>query len=101
MVRIQAVADGQQLRLSGGGRSPVRGSRRLVALEVRFAAGSGWDGCVVAADFDGCGAVPLEDGVAMLPDEACDMRFVRVRLVGARPDGYRIVTNRVTVRQEG
>lgn len=75
-------------------------------LQAQFSFSPEWKGCVkVAAFYSSIGAEHplriLEDGATcMIPAEALKKRIFKIQVVGKRDD-FKIVTNKVTVDQNG
>lgn len=91
----------QRIERAGNFRGLVKGTRGF--LRARFTFGTGWSGCKKAASFHvgkSEKAVLIEDGVCMVPPEACDAEMFEVSVTGMKP-GYKVKTGRVKVYQEG
>lgn len=72
-------------------------------LNAYFSFTGEWDGCKKAAVFSCNGkecAVPIINGSCVIPAQALKKSFFKVYVVGER-DGYRIITNKVEVLQNG
>lgn len=78
------------------------GSSGHLSAKFEFAPGA-WDGCVKVASFWCNGEeypAALQDDACIIPAQALTGDKFKVSVLGGRPDGYQITTNRVTVRQE-
>lgn len=73
-------------------------------LQARFDFGQDWAGCRKVAAFWCLGkeyAARLENNECEIPAEALAWKNFEVSVTGVRPGGYRITTNKITVKQEG
>ena len=98
---LKFQVDGQVVKRSPGCdfNNITRGTKRYVKLQ--FSVSKDWDGCVVAATFwNDVSAVQVKNGACAIPDEVTDNRRIKVSLTGKRGD-YKIVTNKIVIRQEG
>lgn len=72
-------------------------------LRAEFSFSGEWDGCKKAAGFYKLGdefAAPLVDNACDIPAEALTWTDFSVLAAGER-DGYKIMTNKIKVKQEG
>ena len=72
-------------------------------LIAKFDFSPEWAGCKKAASFWRYGdeyAVPIIGSECVIPEEVLDSRSIQVSVTGGR-DGYRIVTNKCRLKQEG
>ena len=104
MRALKFQVDGQVVKRSPGCDfdNITRGTKRY--LKLQFSLSKDWAGCVVAATFwnyekEVC-AVQVKNGMCAVPDEVTDNRRIKVSLTGKRGD-YKIVTNKIVIRQEG
>lgn len=80
----------------------VKGSKGY--LKARFNLSKEWNGCKIAASFFKLGQeypAIVKNGVCDIPDEALTWNSFKVQLLGMRPGGYKIQTNKLEVKQEG
>lgn len=71
-------------------------------LKAEFSFSEEWNNCAKAAVFTRLGRsfpVPIINGICDIPPEALDRKQFSVSVVGER-NGYRIVTDKVEVRQD-
>lgn len=82
----------------------VPGSSGLLEAKFEFTPAEDWDKCLKAASFwvgdKEYGARLDENNTCIIPAEALTEDKFKVSVLGLRADGYRITTNKVTVRQE-
>lgn len=100
---LEFKADKQLLQKSEGCdfSNLAPGSSGLLAAKFEFSPEE-WDDCIKVASFshNGCEhATLLEDDWCIIPAEALTGDKFQVSVMGGRTDGYRITTNKVTVRQ--
>ena len=82
----------------------VAGSEGYLKVELNFS--SEWDSCIKVVEFTtGIGSAytaVLKDGMSCdIPPEVCKRKAFKLRVVGQKPDGYRIGTNKIIVKQNG
>lgn len=75
-------------------------------LQARFSFSSEWKDTVRVAEFTRgryeCTPQILDNGTTcIIPEDALTSREFAIRVIGRRGDDFTIVTNRISVRQEG
>lgn len=104
MRTLKFNVDGQNLKKSPDCNfdNIVKGTKAFLKLSFSFS--PEWKGCAIVVTFwnydnELC-AVPVVNGLCSVPDEVTDYRKIKISLTGKKK-GYKIITNKCIIRQEG
>lgn len=76
-------------------------------LKVEFSFDKEWAGCIKVAGFYSVMGQEYEpqildeNGSCPIPSEATKRKAFTIKVIGQRPDGFKITTNKVTINQNG
>ena len=102
MRTLEFNVDGQTLIKGNDFSGIIRGTKRYLKCSFKFL-GSDWNRCKIAIVFKSgnkeCAIALGNDRSCIVPDEVTDRTSFKLWAIGVR-DGYKITTNKITVRQE-